>query len=78
MLLLSIKSIMSNISLVLYATRYSVLKTVTMNMMDKFIATSITAQNLLSDVMVVDVLFSSNLLRFHEAGLLNIGIQNVT
>ena len=78
MSLLSIKSITSNILLVLYAIRYSVLKTVTMNMMDKFIATSITAQNLLSDVMVVDVLFSSNLLRFHEVGLLSIGILNVT
>jgi hypothetical protein len=78
MSLLSIKSIMSNISLVLYAIPYSVLKTVTMNMMDKFIATSITAQNLLSDVMVVDVLSSNNLLRFHEVGLLNIGILNVT
>lgn len=78
MSLLSIKSIMSNISLVLYAIRYSVLRTVTMNMMDKFIATSITVQNLRSDVMVVDVLSSNNLLRFHEVGLLSIGILNVT
>lgn len=78
MSLLLIKSIMSSILLVLYAIRYSVLKTVTMNMMDEFIVIFIIVRNLLFGVMVVDVLFSNNSLRFHGVELLSIGILNVT
>lgn len=64
MSLLLIRSTTLNISPVPYATQFLDLKIVITNTRTRFIVISITVRSSLYDVMAVDVLYSSNLLKY--------------